>query len=158
MLCRRPNASAIPELLLLLKQRQQPPFAHKAYLSQVIQIDAVVGRAKSHQVAVVGAELHAAHVGLAVYAGHCRLIAHVPKAHCPVVAATEEACGVSLQAASKGMLWHKTWSLTASTLQEVKVSPSQHNCAPFEPACKNSNTLLTVALMSFLSGPGIEHP
>ena len=67
-----------------------------AYLSQVIQIQPVVGRAKGHEIAVSGAELHAAHIGLAVNGGHSILISNAPQPDCAIITATHKSCGVSL--------------------------------------------------------------
>jgi len=47
-------------------------------LAQVIQVDSVVGGAKGHKVAVSGAELHTAHIGLAIDASHSALISNAP--------------------------------------------------------------------------------
>lgn len=61
-----------------------------ADLSQVVQVHSVVGRTKGHEVAVSRAELHAADVGFAVDASHCRLISNAPQAHSAVITTTQE--------------------------------------------------------------------
>lgn len=71
-----------------------------ANLSEIIQIDPVVGGPKGHEVAVSGAELHAANIGLAVDGGHCILICDAPQADSPIITAAHKSCGVSLH--SKG--------------------------------------------------------
>lgn len=65
-------------------------------LSQIIKVNSVVGRPKSHEVAVGGAELHAADIGFAVNASHCTVISYAPQPHCAIVTTAQEACGVSL--------------------------------------------------------------
>ena len=65
-------------------------------LSEIIQVDSVVGRTKCHKVAISRAKLHAADIGFAVYASHCRLVCNAPQPYSAIVTATQESGGIRL--------------------------------------------------------------
>ncbi len=70
----------------------------ESHLAEVIQIDAIVGRAKGKEVGIVGRHLDAADVGFAVDDGGGRIVSHTPEPHSPIVATAHKLCGVGLQA------------------------------------------------------------
>lgn len=73
-----------------------------AHLTKIIQVDSVVGRAKRHQVAVGWAELHTAHVCLAVNAGDSAVVRNAPQPDCAVITAAQKPCWISLQNTHQG--------------------------------------------------------
>ncbi len=68
------------------------------HLTEVVQIDSVVGRAKGQEIGGHWAELHAADVGLGIYHRCWRLLPDAPQAHCAVIATRDKSRGVCLHA------------------------------------------------------------
>ena len=113
-------------------QQGQHKRRQAADLSQVVKVHSVVGRPKSHEVAVCGAELHAADIGFAVNASHCAVISDAPQAHCAVVTAAQKACGVSL---------HITWLNNENTYSSKIWTDEDSRCRWWKTkkmACQNA--------------------
>lgn len=73
-----------------------------AHLAKIIQVDSIISRAKRHQVAVGWAELHAAHICLAVNAGDSAVVRNAPQPDCAIITATQKPGWIGLQDTHQG--------------------------------------------------------